>query len=72
MPSLSKAQKKVVAAKVMKTLIEAGIKIKSPYDVENFFEDNMTHEVMCPFFYDENDDEGKELNVMDEINKVLK
>lgn len=64
---MDKKQKKIIAAKIIKVLIENGVQVRSPYDVGNFIEDNMTHEVMCPLFYRGD----QELNVRDEINKIV-
>jgi hypothetical protein len=60
-------KKKKIIAQILKVLIDNGIQIKSPYDVENFLGELLTHSNMFVFFY--RDEE--EINVRDEIKKYL-
>ena len=59
--------KKAIIANIIKVLIDGGVKIESPYDVENWISDNMEHSKMCPFFYKNE----KEINVREAIEKYL-
>lgn len=67
---MSKAKTKLIAAEIMQVLLKNGVKLKSPYCFENFFTDEMTHEVLGPFFYDEAND-GAPLNLANEIQRVI-
>lgn len=61
-------KRKVIIAKILQALLDGGVKLDSPYAVENWIEDNLTHDNMKQFFY-----KGEEeADVAQEIKEVLK
>jgi hypothetical protein len=54
-------------AKVIKLLIEEGYELTSPYDFENLFDD-VSHEDLCPFFYEE----GETADVLKKAKAVIR
>ena len=65
---MAKVNNKKAAARVIKALLDSGVKIKSPYDITNFIHDNLSSELFCQFFYSRS---GKDLNLSAEIKKAL-
>lgn len=63
-----KSKKKKIIAMILKAMLDGGVKLESPYDVENWIEDNMSHEDMMGFFY-ENEEEA---DVKKKIAEALK
>lgn len=61
-------KKQLAIAAILRVLLAHKVKLESPYDVENWLEENMTHENMRPFFY-KND---RDIDVAQAVHEVLK
>ena len=63
-------REKVIIAHILQALIDGGVKLESPYDVENWITDYLTHNAMLPFFYDR--EYGNGIDLREAISKELK
>lgn len=61
-------KKELAVAAILRVLLQHKVKLDSPYAVDNWLEENMTHENMRPFFYKDE----RDIDVSRAVSEVLK
>jgi hypothetical protein len=65
---MTKAALKKLIARVILAGHEAGIKMESPYDIENMVEDHFSHSNMMDLFYDK---KGEPIKVIENAQRIV-